>query len=91
MVGRDETLCLRGRLTLVRPMLLRAVLFGLCVGLVIVGLMENVTRFGSPETLRSEARLSPTDSSNPSDSQPLREDRLDVAIRIDDANYITLR
>jgi hypothetical protein len=91
MARRDETLSMRARLLLARPMLLRAGLLGLCIGLVVIGLMENVTRFGSPETLRSDARVSPTDPRELSDSQPLREDRLDVAIRIDDANFITLR
>jgi hypothetical protein len=91
MARRDETLSIRARLLLARPMLLRAGLLGLCIGLVVIGLMENITRFGSPDTLRSDARLSPTDPSVLGDTQPLREDRLDVAIRIDDASYITLR
>lgn len=91
MAFRADTPSFGARLSLARPMLTRAALLGLCLGLVVVGLMENVTRFGSPETLRSQARLTPTPVHEAIETSTLREDRLDVAIRIDDANYLTLR
>lgn len=40
-----------------RAMILRAGLLGLCLGLVIIGLLENVNRFGSPQAQRSDARI----------------------------------
>lgn len=91
MVYRVETPSLRARLSLARPMLFRAGLLGLCVGLLIIGLMENLTRFGSPESLRSDARVAPSQVSTPIEAAHLREDRMHVVARAENPADVTLR
>lgn len=91
MAHRAETPSLRARLSLARPMLFRAGLLGLCAGLVIIGLMENVTRFGSPNTLRSDARVAPSSLSLPVESAQARADRMQVAVRTENPANVTLR
>jgi hypothetical protein len=63
-------------------MVLRAGLVGLCIGLVMIGLLENLSRFGSPETLRSQDRIlssqSPSAVEQPGRAD--REDRLSMAV-----------
>ncbi|MEO0382886.1 MAG: hypothetical protein AAF234_04965 [Pseudomonadota bacterium] len=91
MAHRAYTPSLSARLSLARPMLFRAGLLGLCLGLVIVGLMENVARFGSPETLRSDARVAPSEVSAPIEAAHLREDRMHVVARAENPADMTLR
>ncbi len=56
-----------------RDMFLRAGLFGLCLGFIVIGLLENRDRFSDPDTLYAE-RHHATPAENASFN---REDRLD--------------
>lgn len=73
MTDRAVPASVRTPATGLKAHLLRAGLLGLCLGLMVIGLIENADRFSTPETLHTRTSEQAPD---------LRADRLDVAMQL---------
>ena len=77
MTNRVPDMSIRTRLSAAKPMLIRAGLLGLCLGMVIIGLLHNFNRFKEPEELMPNARLETTGVDHSGSVSGQRSDRLD--------------
>lgn len=46
-----------GKMAAAKPMMVRAGLVGMCLGIAIIGLLENTSRFSDPGAIYTDARL----------------------------------
>lgn len=78
MTRRAQDTSIRARLLAAKPMLIRAGLLGLCLGMVIIGLLHNFNRFQAPEELMPNAQLETMGLGQSTATPDERADRLDV-------------
>ena len=77
MTNRAPDTSIRTRLSAAKPMLIRAGLLGLCLGMVIIGLLHNFNRFKDPEELMPNAQLEAIGVGQSGSVSSQRSDRLD--------------